>query len=284
MAITIVLTIVLGFSNLLWYVNSETTTPDNGDLIFEIKEPESEKYMIFYNSFKKTGPDMATFFNAQFNFPKNLYFVIEECDNPNPAYYNGIQTVKICYLFLDESRNFAKEYESQIGKKGYLELLNGLFVFVFVHEIAHGLIDILDLPVVGNEEIAADQLATLILLESIIQEPESEFVLAGPMQFFAEDTKNYLDIDSIPFWHKHPLGEQRSVDILCLAYGKFGEEPFPPGLLQHIDSSRLSKCHIEFYQISHNWVELIHEHLKPGSALQEITVKYPLTPSENLFS
>lgn len=254
---------------------SKTIIPDKGDFIFEIREPASEKYLKFYNTFEKNGPPIATFMNTEFNFPQDIFFIMEECENLSPQYDPNTKTIEICYNFLEEQSVYFQEYESSIGKDGYIEALNGLFVFVFIHEIAHALIDVNNIPIVGNEEIAADQLATLILLQLWIQEPDAQYILSGPMQFFAKETENYFDVQSIPYWTLHPLGEQRAIDILCLAYGKFGPEPFSAiNIEEKIPEPRLLSCPFEFSEISQNWIELLEDYLKPGSALRSITTTY----------
>lgn len=258
-------------TNIAWYVSTQEPVLDAGDFIYEIQEPKSEKYNKIYNSYSKNGQDIATYMNSNFNFPHDVYWKIEEC-NSGPAYYPNSSTILICYYFLEETLEFAKQHESKTGKEGTLELANGLASFVIIHEVAHLLIDVYDLPVVGNEEIAADQLATLIILPSIITEGGVSFYLSGPMEYFASFTREYSEIGDLPFWHKHPLGEDRSVEIMCLSYGKLGPEAFTfISIEKYIPSPRLETCEYEFETVSQNWVKLLKKHLKPDSNFESIT-------------
>ena len=251
---------------------------DNGDFYVEITKPTNSTHLIHYNAFTRNEENLEIFLNSQFNFPHDVYLIIDECDDPDPKYYNQINQILICYIFFDEVFQTYSNYEQSIGKKGVYELINGTVVFTIYHELAHALIEVFDLPVVGNDEIAADQFAIILLLPLIVQEGDIAFYLSGPAQFFFLEMKEYETIDDIPFWQKHPIGEQRTINIICLAYGKLGPKPFEGiNIEERIPKERLSWCYVDFVTVSNNWKELLEDYLKPNSIFSEdyLTKTYP---------
>ena len=243
---------------------------DNGDFYVEIIKPTNSTYLIHYNAFSRNEENLEMFLNSEFNFPHDVYLILDECDDPDPKYYDQINQIQICYIFLDEVFQLYANYEQSIEKEGMYELINATTVFAIYHELAHALIEVFNLPVVGNEEIAADQFATFLLLPLIVQEGGVSYYISGPAQFFFEEMKEYETIDDIPFWQKHPIGEQRTINIICLAYGKLGPQPFEAiNLEKKIPAQRLFECRSEFVTVSNNWKELLEDYLKPNSRLAD---------------
>jgi len=94
--------------------------------------------------------------------------------------------------------------------------------FTLLHELGHALIAELKIPVLGREEDAADQLATILLLASrdglrgsLIQKVRS---IGIELRIEAVE-------DEVTYWDSHSPAIQRFYNILCLAYG-MNPEPF----------------------------------------------------------
>lgn len=256
----------VGAISCIWYVTSNPATSDDGDFLFVVNKPTNTTYLKHYVIFSENGPKLVDLLNKQFKFPTDVSLVIDECNDPDPKYYNTPKKIVICYIFLEEAFQFPEKYKSSIGESGIADLRNGLVLFVIYHEIAHALIDVFNIPVIGNDEIAADQFATMLLLDQMRQEARISYVLSGPMQFFADESKSYSDFNKTPYWQKHSIGVQRSSAILCLAYGKFGSDPFHYiNIEKYIPPTRLQNCSIEFQTISKNWEVLLKDYLKPNS-------------------
>jgi hypothetical protein len=88
---------------------------------------------------------------------------------------------------------------------------------VFYHELGHALIDVLQMPVFGQEEDAAD-VASIILIDQLF-EPEAALQMAYDVSdgFWAEAQAN-LD-DPVPYWDVHGPDEQRFYNTVCIFYG-----------------------------------------------------------------
>lgn len=92
-------------------------------------------------------------------------------------------------------------------------------IFFVYHELGHALIDLLRLPVFGQEEDAADVLG-VILSETINSEIDNAAIMLATADTFAymaetAETQGH----ELPFWDTHGLDAQRFYTIVCLYYG-----------------------------------------------------------------
>lgn len=92
-------------------------------------------------------------------------------------------------------------------------------VFVFYHEVAHALIDVLDLPVLGREEDAADTLSALLIDHLWEEEAAVSLAYDSALGFllFAEEAE-YQGAEHA-YWGQHSLDMQRYYNLICLFYG-----------------------------------------------------------------
>jgi hypothetical protein len=95
----------------------------------------------------------------------------------------------------------------------------GNLLFIFYHELGHGLIHKLDLPVLGREEDAADQLATLMLMDAGSDAVGGEPVLTAALGWLDSWKKREGETDSSDYFDEHSLDYQRYANIVCLVYG-----------------------------------------------------------------
>lgn len=156
--------------------------------------------------------------------------------------------------------------------------------FTLLHEMGHLLINELQLPVLGREEDAADQLGFMGL-----------FLLAGKQRdsdFYAKllDIADYWRLEwqrpkradeEIYAWDSHGLDAQRFYNTACLAYGS------DPDHLEWIINAtglpdeRAFGCAQEYQQVAYavNWLEQ-HFRRPTGSPIQHrIKVIYDLPPA-----
>ena len=83
------------------------------------------------------------------------------------AYYDpSTRVVGLCYeLFVGIDKLFQRGTVT-LSEEEIAESVVGVGLFVFLHEVGHALIDILDIPTTGKEEDAVDDLAAVLLIES----------------------------------------------------------------------------------------------------------------------
>jgi hypothetical protein len=129
-------------------------------------------------------------------------------------------------------------------------------MFIFLHELGHGLISVYKLPAVGREEDAADQLAGLVLIST--GDSGLDIAMRGA-QFFrllaASGAKT-------PFFDEHSLDAQRYYNVLCMVYGS---NPDRLGSLvgdDKLPASRARRCPQEYSKIYYAWDNLLTPHMQ----------------------
>lgn len=131
--------------------------------------------------------------------------------------------------------------------------------FSVMHEMGHMLIAEYDLPVLGREEDAADQLGFILLFRLYAKLPRDE------VDARLLDIADYWRLEwqtpkpppeQVLAWDSHPLDEQRYYNIACLLYGSDMErlDWLPP--LTGLPYERAIYCDQEFQQASKalHWV------------------------------
>jgi hypothetical protein len=88
---------------------------------------------------------------------------------------------------------------------------------IFYHELGHALIDVMQMPVFGQEEDAAD-VASILLIDELF-EPDWALSMAYDVAngFWAEAVAN--SEYPVPYWDTHGPDEQRFYNTVCLFYG-----------------------------------------------------------------
>jgi hypothetical protein len=126
--------------------------------------------------------------------------------------------------------------------------------------MGHALFDILDVPVFGGGEDAADQFATFIMLQ-FGKDQARRLVIAAAYSYRAFLTNPKVTAPLAAFSDKHSPPASRFYNMLCLAYGAdstlFGdvvEKGFLP-------KERASGCRREFGEVSYAFKKLIAPHL-----------------------
>jgi len=156
------------------------------------------------------------------------------CRNPN-AYYDGNYRIHLCYSWFDMLENQASvEYKRAPGEEfsaltpglmpGFTraEVIVGGTVGVTLHELGHALFHIQQIPVLGQEEDAADMIAAFIMLQ--FGKDVALTTIKGFYNVWHASQANKLRQakGGVQFHLEadvHSLSGQRAINFLCIAYG-----------------------------------------------------------------
>src|SRR4051795_7061111 len=112
---------------------------------------------------------------------------------------------------------------SREAKKQLVEFVVGNTLFVMSHEMGHGLINEMNMPVLGREEDAADSFAIVTALkigsefsERVLIEMTKGWVLASK-----SDKKQGVPL---AFYDEHGLNLQRAYNVVCFMVGSNPEK------------------------------------------------------------
>lgn len=147
--------------------------------------------------------------------PRTLTLAFAGCDGDANAWYDAQSTtVTFCYEYLAEMQQRAAT--RPLGNVPQRDATEGPAVFVMLHETGHAVFDLLQVPILGREEDAADTFATMVMLQ--LGKEEAFRLLRGAAWSY-QDWASTEKPDKGDLADMHPLDAQRFYNILCLAYG-----------------------------------------------------------------
>jgi len=239
-------------------------------LIYEpTRNPSLGKVQTYLKSHKAFEEEDLRKFQAKFSSPFSLTVKIEECgvDAARAALYiSKMQEIRLCLEAIAYSASVvSREVKSQ---DLFRQQVFWLTDFFFFHELGHALIDILQLPVLGREEDAADDFAILTLLEEKKAGPKA--VLTVAQYFRLEGTQANAD-GEVHWWDEHAPDLARSYNMLCLAYGKDPEEyqALVGKKKRLLPKTRATRCAAEYQQKRQSWITLVQPHVKQTEITKE---------------
>ncbi len=135
-----------------------------------------------------------------------MHVFIGRCGTDGAYYASREGRVYICnefvYNTLDEIHAVSPSWDYDRGTT------ENVLYFVLMHELAHALIINRGLPIVGNDEAAADEFATLFF--------------SRPNYGPAIDAAKWLDalaqMRRQPRWDEHPVDRERADSVRCLLF------------------------------------------------------------------
>ena len=244
-------------SALLLLTSSEVLAQETTSFLSGYTYPELTKNVHAHEFLKKIQftENMAAALNPQIRLPNSIMIRDGECGQAN-AFYNSDQNhLVICHELVASLMETATalKLEGQANDDWVISVLT----YIFAHELGHALIDVLDLPVVGREEDAADQFAVLFFLDTEhVTDTETQRntrkQLADIAQYLATMIKEKPSKDD--FADVHSLGEQRLFNTLCLIYGF---DPASSSKLGEILGQRIQSCPVEYQATLKAWNNLL---------------------------
>ncbi len=203
--------------------------------------------------------------NEVFDLPRQVKLTSGKCGRAN-AFYSPASEGKTSQIVLCEELIGAIIRQAQSQSDGQSQQRLGVFAqmfFILFHEVGHALIDVLDLPAVGQEEDAVDQLATLFFAEEPI-------LAMWAAVFWGQSTNmsrgRFVSMGS--FADQHDLTEQRFFNIVCWTYGA---DPLVRGYVAEklrLPAQRAQSCQQEYTRMQSAWEHLLGDYLKSSTVLE----------------
>jgi hypothetical protein len=219
----------------------------NGKIEFAYYPPKTLKYQATMERLKSRQVlELLSQFLAPLRLPHKLFLVTIECgENPSPRYVPEQWAILLCYEFSDILDKVAPKPGKPSQGFTHDEVVVGSYVGVVLHEAGHAVFDMLDVPVFGREEDAADEIASFIALQ--FSKDVARTVIRGYAYFWSvlgnpKEWTQYSD--------EHGTSAQRFYNTLCLGYGTD-----PQTFKEFVDKGWLPKeraanCASEYQQIS----------------------------------
>jgi hypothetical protein len=198
---------------------------------------------------------------SPFRLPIDLNISTKTCGMVNAWYQRQDRnaTVTICYELIDYIFKNAPQTVTTTGITR-ADGVVGHFFYVVTHEMGHAVFDLLDVPIFGGAEIAADQFSTYIMLQ-FGKNDARRLITGAAHSYKAFIEKPELTIPLQAFSNIHGSSAQRFYNMLCMAYGadpRLFADVVGKGFLP---KQRAQNCGREYWEVTYAFKTLIRPHL-----------------------
>jgi hypothetical protein len=214
----------------------------NDKIQYQYVPPMSLKYLATMERLKQFRfLEQLSDFLSPVRLPHNFNMVTMECGYVNAQYIPSLRQIRLCYEYVEAVERVGPKI-GETSDFSYEEVVVGGLVGVILHELGHAVFDMLEVPVMGREEDAADQISTFIALQ--FNRDVARTVVRGNAYIY----KVWYDFGAPAFFDEHGTGLQRYYNSLCIAAG------FDPMLVKDLTDKdempkqRLANCPAEYAQ------------------------------------
>jgi hypothetical protein len=224
-----------------------------------------------------------------------------QCDMINAFYNPGNRTVTMCYemakfideivgLFVERKLHFDKrtkrmtlaasrdtiQLKPRIPGITRAEAVVGGFLSILLHEMGHAIFHIQQIPVLGREEDAADQVAGFIMVQF------GKDVALTAIKGAATLWDLYSQVESqvgFPYYDEHSASLQRLATFLCIGYGS--DKATFQGLVNAglLPKSRAENCEREYEEVRAAFRETILRDVN-AELMEKVRARRWLRPEE----
>lgn len=200
----------------------------------------------------KTLEDMLQFIDESVPLKHDVDVIIGAEDGP--LYDPNDESIWMPTEFFAEieQRFFDAELIDKHGDASQAVL--DVTLHTLIHEVGHAFIAQHDIPTLGKEEDAVDNLANVLLLEYL---EDGDVVALNAASMFALEDGDIDTFGEEDYWGVHSLDIQRYYAIICHVYGALPDEN-----VALIDNGELSEekgeqCEADYEVISSDWLEVL---------------------------
>lgn len=221
--------------------------------------PKNPAHMPIYQSLQsKRVLEKLQEFLAPLRLPIRIMIKVEGCDGVMNAYFDT-DMIKVCYEYFE----YLMKKSPKMVRQGLTpnDALIGPTVDVFLHELGHGLVRVLDVPYFGKEEDVADYIATYLLLK-FCKDDARRLILGAS---FIGDAEAMEEQGKSPelrtLADSHSLPAQRYFNRWCMAYGA-DQETFADAIeLGMLPPNRVKWCKYEWQSNEYAFQQLIEPYV-----------------------
>jgi hypothetical protein len=162
---------------------------------------------------------------------------------------------------------------SRQARRQIVEFVVGNAVFVLAHELGHGLINEMNMPVLGREEDAADSFAIVTMLKLGTAFSERVLFEAGKGLFLSAH-RDKQEKSPLAFYGEHGLDLQRAYNVVCFMVGSNPEKYRQLAADTNLPKERQESCVYEWKNTAWSWGEVLQKHLRGDKPKTAVRVEY----------
>jgi len=257
-------------------------------VVIEYVRPQNADLLELYESLKAHGAlEKIQKILSPMRLREELAVKTMECGMVNTWYRREglVPTVTICYEFLKHVLDSLPK-ETTLGITAD-DAKIGQVLWFTLHEVGHATFEMFSVPIFGNDEDAADNFATYVML----QFSEAVPLIKGAAWAWSEYIRDYqrnpvVRVRLAGFANEHGLPQQRFYNLACLAFGSNPAQFAEVALQGYLPPERVPRCGREYRMLAAAFKKEIGPHIDydlarqitgaswlPGSALQPGTQK-----------
>lgn len=219
------------------------------------QEPVDPKHQEIFSLLKeKKALEKFQDFLSPIRLPRPILLQMKSCDGEANGWYDFEEyNVTICY---ELAQKVFDDRPKEIIPAGVTpdDAFFGPMAEIFLHEAGHAVFDLLNVPILGHQEDAADQFAAYLILR--LKTAESRKLIGGVAYMYAQYAEAEMkDLDFTRFADEHGQPAQRYFTYLCMAYGSD-----PKGyafIMRKIPRPRAERCEAEYGQTEYALKKLV---------------------------
>jgi hypothetical protein len=231
----------------------------SGQIRFEYVPPKNQAHQWIHDRMKegRALEDLQKLLSP-LRLPYPLLLKVDSCDGVPNAYYDN-ETITVCYELLADFLKNAPDKDPPIGISRADTIL-GPVLDTFLHETGHAIFRMLDIPVLGREEDAADQLSAYVMLK-LDKDEARRMILGAAYQYRLYMPGQNVTLSIKTFADEHSLPAQRMFNMLCLAYGADQKLFSDVVEKEFLPKQRANQCVVEYGDVSFAMTKLIGPHV-----------------------
>jgi hypothetical protein len=231
----------------------------NPNIAFDYYEPRDPGYGQLYKKLqgRQILEELGQFL-APVRWPHRLRLLMKQCPastaEPQVFYTNTEYSITLCYQWFWRVERFARP-NAALGT--FQQVLAGGVVGVVLHEAARAHFDMENIPRLGSEDDAADQLAAFAGLQ--FNKDVAQAVIKGTYWVWANyDLAIRQRNEQYNFGGRASVPPQRMLNVVCIAYGA---DPVTFKDFATLLPGRASNCASEYQQVQFAFERTIKPHV-----------------------
>lgn len=212
-------------------------------------EDPADAGLARYVSLWQSGRLNSIVRNMEKNFAlaNTVSVVGKQCGKSGAYYQKQAHRIEVCFELARELHEKLRALGG-MSDEAMSEATLDILTFVTLHQMGHALLVEADLAVPGDEEVAADEFATLTLIDM------------GQQAWLTRAARTILALDQsgkMLFAIEHAIQPERVHDIMCLVYGsRWAQRAELVGAPLPVE--RVNGCEAEYQQKDKAWTFLLH--------------------------
>ena len=240
-------------------------------VVIEYVRPQNAVFLELHESLKAHGAlEKIQKILSPLRLREELAVRTMECGKLNIWYRREglVPTVTICYEFLkDILDSLPKETTPQGITADDAKI--GQVLWFTLHEVGHATFEMFDIPIFGNDEDAADNFATYVMLQFSEAVPLIKGAAWGWSKYLQDYQRNpVVRVRLAGFADEHGLPQQRFYNLACLALGADPAKFVDITLQGYLPPERVPRCGREYRMLTAAFKKEIGPHIDHDLAKQ----------------